>query len=236
MEKEYARYLLKKTTEDYNLIADDFSRTRRYAWKNFQFLAQYVKAGDKVLDLGCGNGRLLDLFKNRKIIYIGVDNASNLIEIAKKRYPASDFRVADALNLPFPDAYFEGIYSIALLHHIPSQELRLAFFKEAKRVLKPAGILVLTVWNLWQWSGWKANFKYTAFKILGLSKLDFKDILVPWGKSHKRYFHCFSQRELEKLAKRAGLEVKEVGILQEPDGKGRNIYLVVKNPISNLNF
>ena len=209
-------------------MAEEFSGTRRYIWKDFWSLARHTKSGDKVLDLGCGNGRLLDLLGEKGIDYIGVDNAENLIEIARKRYPGADFRVASAFKLPFPEDYFDKVYSIAVLHHIPSQELRSEFLKEVKRVLKPGGLLILTVWNLWQWRGWKSNLKYAALKILGLSKLDFKDVFVPWAKTYQRYFHCFSQGELKKLAEKTGFKTKEIGILPRPDRRGNNIYIVAE--------
>src|SRR3989344_2355970 len=191
MDQDYAQYLLKKTIENYNLTAEDFSRTRRYVWPGFEPLAQYAEPNDKVLDLGCGNGRLLDLLRDKKINYIGVDNSAALITLAQKRYPAADFRIGDALKISFASNYFDKIYSVAVLHHIPSEELRLEFLEEVKRVLRPGGLLILTVWNLWQWRSFKYNLKYITLKILGLSKLDFKDIFVPWAKTRQRYFHCF---------------------------------------------
>jgi len=228
MDQNYAQYLLEKTIENYNLTAEDFSRTRRYVWPGFEPLAQYVKTNDKVLDLGCGNGRLLDLLKGKKINYIGVDNSSALIALAQKRYPDNDFRAGDALNLPFGDNYFDKIYSVAVLHHIPSGELRLKFLEEAKRVLKPGGLLILTVWNLWQWRGIKHNLKYAVLRILRLSKLDFKDVFVPWAKTRQRYFHCFSKRELKTVAEEAGFKIEKVGILDRPDKKGNNIFIVAQ--------
>lgn len=228
MDKDYAQYLLKKTIENYNLIAEDFSRTRHYVWPGFEVLAQYTESGDKVLDLGCGNGRLLDLLRDKNINYIGVDNSSTLISLAQKRYPGADFQVGDALNLPFPDNHFDKVYSIAVLHHIPSKELRQRFLKEAKRVLRPEGLLILTVWNLWQWRSFKYNLKYAILKLLGLSKLDFKDVFVPWAKTRQRYFHCFSRGEFKRVVESVGFKVERVGLLGQPDQKGNNIYLVVQ--------
>jgi len=228
MDQNYAQYLLNETIENYNLIAEDFSRTRQHIWPGFDVLVRYVKPNDNVLDLGCGNGRLLDLLKNQKINYIGVDNSSALITLAQKKYPGVDFRTGNALNLPFPDNYFDKIYSIAVLHHIPSQELRLKFLKEAKRVLKPEGLLILTVWDLWQWRGFKHNFKYAVLKILGLSKLDFGDVFVPWQKKYQRYVHCFTKRELVRFAQNAGFQVKAIGKLKMKESRQANIYVVVQ--------
>ena len=170
MDKKYAKYLLEKTRDDYNAIAEDFSSTRRFVWQGLEPLYHYASPRDKVLDLGCGNGRLLQIFKDIKINYTGVDNSEKLIEIAKKTYPSANFLVADALHLPFPSSYFDKVYSIAVLHHIPSKESRLKFLEEAKHVLRPGGLLILTVWDLWRGRGWKLNLKYGLLKILRLYK------------------------------------------------------------------
>ena len=181
MEKEYAKYLLNKTKEDYNSIAEDFSSKRGKMWQELEFLKDYVSSGDKILDLGCGNGRLSELLQEKNTEYFGVDNSEELIKIAKKRYPYGNFKIADALGLPFPINLFDKVISIAVLHHIPSEELRLQFIKEAKRVLKPKGIFITTAWDLLQRKiSWGLLFKYTLLKLIGKSKLDFGDIFVPW--------------------------------------------------------
>jgi Methylase involved in ubiquinone/menaquinone biosynthesis len=148
MDLNFARDLLKKTKEDYDSIAQDFSRTRQSFWKELEMLKDYVKEGEKVLDIGCGNGRLFQILKDKNIEYTGIDFSKNLIELAKKKYPEGNFLVANALNLPFKENTFDKVFLIAVLHHIPSKELRSQVLKEAKRVLKPQGLLILTVWNL----------------------------------------------------------------------------------------
>ena len=148
MDKEYAKYLLEKTHQDYSRIAEEFSKTREYLPEERKdLLLQYITPGDKVLDLGCGNGRFSGVFQ-KDIEYIGVDNSEGMIEIARKKYPGADFSVADALNLPFPENYFDKVFSFAVIHHVPSTELRIKFLKEARKVLRPGGILILTVWHL----------------------------------------------------------------------------------------
>lgn len=234
MDKDYAKYLLEKTRQDYNLIAEDFSRTRQFFWGDLKFLSQYAEKGDRILDLGCGNGRLVELFKDKDVEYIGVDSSEKLIEAAKNHYPEAKFQAADALNLPFPENFFDKVFSVAVLHHIPSKEFRIQFLEEIKRVLKPKGLLVLTVWNLWQKkTAWKLLFKNTCLKLIGKSKLDFKDIFYPWKNSAQktliqRYFHLFNKKELEKLAQEAGFSVKKAGVLTNSDKKESNIYLVAQ--------
>ncbi|MBU3942929.1 class I SAM-dependent methyltransferase, partial [Patescibacteria group bacterium] len=184
MKKEYAQYLVNKTKADYNLISGDFSRTRNRLWEEITFLFKTEK-NEKVLDSGCGNGRYYELLKHTD--YTGVDNSRELIQIARGKYPEAKFQVADALALPFPDNSFDQVYSIAVLHHIPSKELRLKFLREIKRVLKPNGKVTLTAWKFHQKKERRLLIKYTILKIIGISKLDFMDILEPWGKETYRY-------------------------------------------------
>lgn len=229
MERGYAEYLLQKTKIDYNLIADDFSRTRQKMWPEMKFLVDdYIMAGEKILDLGCGNGRLFEFLKNKKVDYIGIDSSEKLIETAKKKFPKAKFQRADALNLPFPNNFFDKIYSIAVLHHIPSEEFRLQFLREAKRVLKPEGLLILTVWKFHQPKELYLILRYTISKLIVKSKLDWKDIFEPWGTKIKRYYHCFSKKELIRLVKKSGFRIKKSDIVRNKRGNRQNIYLIAE--------
>lgn len=234
MDKKYAEYLLNKTREDYNLIAEDFSRTRFLIWPEIKsLLDRYFFAGDRVLDLGCGNGRFLKYFGEKMTDYYGVDVSVNLIKIAKKIYPQAKFTVADALNLPFSDDYFDKVASIAVLHHMPSKELRIKFLKEAGRVLRPGGIMFLTVWSFREFKEFFLLFKSIIWKTLRMSKLDKGDFLEPWANKTERYYHYFTKNELAGLAKKSGLALKEIGLIRNEKGNRRNTYLVLQKNIQS---
>ena len=226
MKKKYAENLLKKTRQDYNEIAQEFSATRERVLGEIEFLFNdYVMPGDKVLDLGCGNGLFFQFLKD--IDYIGVDFSEKLIKIARKKYPKIKFQVADALNLPFPNNYFDKIYSIAVLHHIPSEQFRMQFFKEARRVLKPNGFFILTVWKTESKKNLNLFLRRTALRLTG--KLEKGDTFRPWGnKDAERYFHYFSEKELANLAERAMFKIIKQGIITNERGNRKNIYLIVQ--------
>jgi len=229
MDINYARNLLEKTRQDYDLIAEDFSRTRKEIWPELGFLFEnYLTSGEKVLDLGCGNGRWFKLFQKKGVDYFGVDNSEKLIEIAKKLYPRATFQLGDILSLPFPDDFFDKIYNIAVLHHLPSDEFRTQSLTEIKRILKPKGRLVLTVWKFHRSKERCLLFKYTILKLIGKSKLDWKDFFEPWDKKIKRYYHFFSKSELINLVKSVDFKVQAAGSVKNERGSRQNIYLIAE--------
>lgn len=228
MDEQYALKILTQNKKNYNKIAQEFSGTRGGPWKDLTILFEYITPNDKVLDLGCGNGRLYPIMKDKGAQYIGVDNSEGLISIAKRKHPEASFQVADALKLPFKDNSFDKIYAIAVLHHIPSKELREQFLKQARRVLKPNGLLIITVWKLARMKRVKLLFKFSVLKIIGRTKLDFGDILVPWASAIQRYVHQYTKQGLKKDLKIAGFNIQKTGFLKWPQRKDANIYIVAK--------
>ena len=59
MRKKIAEKLRKKVVEDYDNIAGEFDSTRKNEWEEFELILPYIENNDYVVDLGCGNGRIL---------------------------------------------------------------------------------------------------------------------------------------------------------------------------------
>jgi len=228
MDKQTQENLLGTVKQNYEEIAADFDLTRK---KQLQpeliNLASTVKDGESVLDVGCGNGRLTEAFKNKKINYLGVDNSEALIELANKNYireiasspstaPRNDnFVVADILDLDkIPEKDFDYIFCIAVLHHLPGDDLQIKALKQMKNKIKNNGRIIITVWNLWSQKKFsKLIYKYALLKLFGKNEMDFGDILFDWknnkGESlSRRYYHAFTKNELKKIVKLAGLKMK----------------------------
>ncbi len=214
MKQEFVEKILNQTQKDYDTIAADFDKTRRYLWPGLQNFKEYIKPGNRILDLGCGNGKLRLLFKDIEVDYTGVDNSSKQLEFAKASsdffLARQQFVLADVFKLPFADNSFDVVYCLATLHHVPSFPLRLKALQEIKRVLKPNGFVVMTNWNRWKKEYLSSIIKYTGLKIIGKNQLDFKDIYLPWmDGSVKRYYHAFTLGELKRLVLRSGLKLEE---------------------------
>ncbi len=227
MDEKLAKEILEKTKNDFNRIASDFSRTRKHPWPELTAVFQgYVKEGDKVLDVGCGNGRLLDLFKDKMVNYLGIDNSEEQIKEAKKKYPKESFLVADASDLPFSDNFFDKVFLVAVFHEIPSLKFRQQVLKETRRVLRDKGLLFLSVWDLRNRIG--LILKYSFLKMIGRSKLDWKDVFIPWNNKIERYYHVFSKKEIIKLVEDAGFSIVRTGIAKKETGKKANIFLIAE--------
>lgn len=92
--------------------------------------------GQRILDLGCGDGRLTAELAATGAEVVACDLSAEQAAAARARVPW--VQVADATALPYPDRSFDGVLSNAALHWMPAQEPVLS---ELARVLKPGGRL-----------------------------------------------------------------------------------------------
>jgi len=214
MKKDQQEQLLKVVRDNYREIATQFDATRKkYLWPELQKILNSLADGCRLLDVGCGNGRLIENLKNKKINYLGVDNSEELINLAIVNYPGYSFKVGDILNLTaVTDQKFDLVISVAVLHHLPSKELRLEALKQLKAMAASDGQIVFSVWKLWSNRKYQKYLWRSFWKKLTLrSQLDFGDILFPWKNDKgeavsKRYYHVFTKRGLKNLVEAAGFK------------------------------
>jgi len=98
----------------------------------------------RVLDAGCGSAGACVVAKELGAEVSGVDAASTLIDIARKRLPDRDFRVGDLQDLPFDDSSFDVVLAASSLQYTQD---RVAALRELKRVCDPSGRVVIGLWS-----------------------------------------------------------------------------------------
>jgi ubiquinone/menaquinone biosynthesis C-methylase UbiE len=106
--------------------------------------AAAVGKGARVLDLATGTGTIAAAAAARGAVPVGVDLAGGMITAARARHPHLDFQQADAEQLPFGEAAFDGVVAGFVFNHLPHPERAAA---ECARVLVDGGRLAVAVWD-----------------------------------------------------------------------------------------
>lgn len=202
------RLVIKEVAECFEAIAEDYSSKRRRAWA--QLLEPLAGAG-LFLDVGSGGGRHAAYLVRRGGEGVCLDVAASMLKQAKRAEPRLHLVRGDMRELPFRGSAFDAVLCIASIHHVPTKEMRRRAVAEAKRVLKPHGLLLITAWSRWQlsmlgralraWLGGSPRF------------FEFGDVEVPWtyrGRKYVRFYHLFTKHELRRLVEEAGLRVRSI--------------------------
>jgi SAM-dependent methyltransferase len=104
-----------------------------------------VQPGERVLDCGCGYGWFLKVLEQMSAgRLVGVDVDLGRLEKARRELGRRGAAVlaADAVRLPFPDDTFDKVVLSEVLEHLPDDR---AALREVRRVLKPGGVVAITV-------------------------------------------------------------------------------------------
>ncbi len=190
-------------SSQYDQFAKDFSATRQKSWPEFDLFLPTIKKMDRVLDLGCGNGRLRDKLSTNIVPlghYFGFDLSEKLLEIARKNNPKDHFfRGTFAKDLPFGSENFNFVVSIAAFHHLLNKKDQHKCLSECFRVLKPNGKIFLSTWILPKKYFWNNFWHGRVFT---------KNWIIPFGKEkHTRTYRWVSENDLTRLLKKAGFKV-----------------------------
>jgi SAM-dependent methyltransferase len=147
-----------------------------------------------VLDLPCGYGRFFPALRNVAPRVIQGDWSHHMLKAAKRKlngnghiHTPSGYVRATALSLPFADNAFGLVLSVRLCHHLPTQEERIQYFREALRV-----------------SGKWVVFTY-------LDRYSLKNVVHTWKRRivEKRPKWTMGQEEVAGLAHEAGFQVAQ---------------------------
>lgn len=99
-------------------------------------------AGLRVLDLGCGIGAYHKGLEQQFREVHGVDVSPRSVKLAAQKHSFVHYRTFDGMTLPYPDAHFDMVYTICVMHHVPPAQWE-GFIAEIARVTRPDGLAIV---------------------------------------------------------------------------------------------
>ena len=178
---------------------DDFVPAFFAQWAATICAAAGLRAGDRVLDVGCGTGIVTrtaaDLIGSADVV--GLDPNDAMLTVARRVRPDLDFRRGQAEDLPFPAAHFDVVLSQMALMFFADRRRALA---EMTRVVRPGGTIALLVPNQLARQPGFGPFVAVAARHAGTAA---RELL-------SGYFSCGDADELCALLEAAGQRVDQV--------------------------
>jgi len=250
MDSSTAKRLIELNRAFYTRFGDSFSATRHRIQPGVRRVLESLKGDESILDLGCGNGELARELAKRghRGSYLGVDFSLPLLgeaetqpeggAVAPWRQFSSRFLQADLTQLAVVSEQLSGIggwsmvTAFAVLHHIPSNELRLDILRIVHQVLKTEGVFIHSNWQFLNSEKLKARIQPWEVAAMSASEVDVGDYLLDWrsGGNGLRYVHHFDEAELDELAKKSSFRIMDTFY---SDGESGNLGLYqVWKPIS----
>lgn len=220
--KEFAKYY------------DKFYQNKNYK-KEVEFIKNFIKKEDKIIDIGCGTGIHASLLEQDGFDVDGLDISNEMLELAKTRLNGNLYN-QDILDININTKYDVIISMFAVLNHlIDLQELEKALIN-LKKILDDGGKIIIDLHNP-QGSGEKTDsynnftrtmkWKYDKNTKIEKSEIVFKINNNTFGDSH--VFRIFTIDEVVKICKNIGLNV--VSIYENYD-----IKKIGNNLSKNLQF
>ena len=229
MDSATASRLIQLNKDFYTRFGDSFSATRHRIQPGARRALDMLKGDESILDLGCGNGEFARELAKRghRGTYLGADFSLPLLREAESLPEGFSAKFVEVdltkLSVNSHQSLFTDNYSLitafAVLHHIPSAELRLNILRTVRQLLKPDGLFIHSNWQFLNSEKLKGRIKpwesvsvsEPALSGVEASEVDAGDYLLDWrsGGEGIRYVHHFTESELDELADAAGFRVVE---------------------------
>ena len=136
-EIEYVNALSRPATIDAYSNWNELSETESL------FVKKYINSNSKIIDLGCGTGRIVKTLKLNEANYVGIDCSQQMIDAAVKSNPTHKFICDDILNVTFEPETFDVVLLMNnVVDMLNPYERRAALFVICKKILRQHGILI----------------------------------------------------------------------------------------------
>ena len=233
MDSATAARLIEINRHFYDRFGDSFSATRRRIQPGVRRVLQTLNGDEAILDLGCGNGEFARELAKRghRGPYLGVDFSLPLLRDAEvqpegfsARFMEVNLTALSASQSLMESGKWDLITAFAVLHHIPSEQIRIDILRAVRDLLADHGKFIHSNWQFLNSDKLKSRIKPWNAVAVPESNVDAGDYLLDWrsGGDGLRYVHQFTDAELSALAKDTGFEVID---LFYSDGEGGNLGL-----------
>jgi ubiquinone/menaquinone biosynthesis C-methylase UbiE len=132
----------------YDLWADQYDQTENpVVWIDGYAMSArvQVRPGERVLDAGCGTGRSFGAMLAQGAELVGVDFSAGMLRVARRKHPAAALVQADLQRgWPFRDGSFDTVVCALVGEHLGELD---RVFGETRRVLRPGGRLIFSVYH-----------------------------------------------------------------------------------------
>jgi len=239
MNSSTATRLIEINQDFYTRFGDSFSATRHRLQPGVRRVLEKLKGDESILDLGCGNGELARELAKRghRGSYLGVDFSLPLLREAEAqpegfsaRFIVVDLtRLSEYLDQLSVIGTWSVVTAFAVLHHIPSNELRLNILRIVHQLLKGDGLFIHSNWQFLNSEKLKARIQPWEAAAVPGSKVDAGDYLLDWrsGGEGLRYVHHFDEQELDELARASHFQIVDT-FYSDGEGGKLGLYQVWK--------
>lgn len=222
----------------YETVWTEFDVTRQKAWEGWTKLLQYLwqlPEPIKVLDAGCGNGRFGEFLNEHihELQYTGIDSSPELLTAGRKKLTKAKFVQVDLMEkeqLEKVEGPFDVIVLMAVMHHIPEFDQRLALLRRLKQKLNRGGLLIFTAWQFTEIPALKERIiPWEKYPEVEITELEENDFLLDWqrGEHAIRYCHLINRKEIDQLTEALSLTKVAQFYADGKAGKS-NIYVVLQ--------
>ncbi|MEH7307912.1 methyltransferase domain-containing protein [Neobacillus drentensis] len=122
---------VQKDSWNAHLYDEKHAFVSRFGWDLVELLAP--RAGERILDLGCGTGDLANKLHHQDVNIIGIDKSENMVQQAQNKYPRLTFQVEDAVNMTYINE-FDAVFSNATLHWVKPPQKTLQSIYDALKL------------------------------------------------------------------------------------------------------